>query len=236
MCKKRSKYLILLLLASLLISLIDCSCKAVENDLGLWAPVWITLPINKKVSSLLEISPRTQDNVTRFDQLFIRPALTYHLNDKLSLWQGYSWDPIFHPFRNEQRIWQQIQLNEDFKKYSLESRFRLEERFLEGISGFPIRGRYRLGGWIPLDKNKIWRLVLWDEVWFNFNSRQTGPQAGYDRNWLFAGINKKISKNVTLEGGYMFQYINNRSPEQDLLNHVILINLYITLPVITHHL
>ena len=227
MCKK-SKQLILLII--LLTFINSGPCKAVENDLGLWAPVWITLPVNKKVSSLLEISPRSQDNVTQFNQLFIRPALTYRLNDKLSLWQGYSWNPLFHPFRNDQRVWQQIQLNEDFGKYSLESRFRLEERFLEHIPGIPVRGRYRLGAWIPLDKNKIWKFVLWDEVWFNFNSRPNGPQAGYDRNWLFAGINKKISGNVNLEGGYMFQYINNQSPKQDLLNHVILVNLYITLP------
>ena len=227
---KNSKQLISLLLIILLIFISICPCKAVENDLGLWTPVFITLPINKKVSSSLEINPRTQDDVTRFDQLFIRPALSYRLSDKLSLWQGYSWNPIFHPFKNNQRIWQQIQLNEDFKKYSLESRFRLEERFLEGVSGIPVRGRYRLGAWIPLDKNKIWKFVLWDEIWFNFNSRPNGPQSGYDRNWLFAGINKKISENVNLEGGYMFQYINNRSPKQDLLNHVILVNLYITLP------
>ena len=224
---KVKKYLLLTLV---LISFNYLPCKAVENDLGLWTPTWITLPINKKVSSLLEISPRSQDNVTQFNQLFIRPALIYHLNDKLSLWQGYSWDPLFHPFKNEQRVWQQIQLNENFKKYSLESRFRLEERFIEDVSGSPVRGRYRLGAWIPLDKDKIWKFVLWDEVWFNFNSRQNGPQAGYDRNWLFAGINKKFSKAVTLEGGYMFQYVNNQSSKQDLLNHVILVNLYITLP------
>ena len=227
---KKSRQLISILLTMLLVFISNCPCKAIENDLGLWTPVWITLPINKKLSGSLEISPRSQDNVTQFNQLFIRPALTYHLNDKLSLWQGYSWNPLFHPFRNYQRIWQQIQLNEDFGKYSLESRFRLEERFLEHLSGIPVRGRYRLGAWIPLDKNKIWKFVLWDEIWFNFNSRPNGPQAGYDRNWLFAGINKKISENVNLEGGYMFQYINNRSPKQDLFNHVILVNLYITLP------
>ena len=229
MCKK-SKYLILVLLVILLISLTDCSCKAVENDLGLWTPVWITLPVNEKISTQLEISPRSQDNITRFDQLFIRPSVTYILNKHLSLTQGYSWNPIFHPFRNNQRIWQQVQLSNDLSKLRLENRFRLEERFLEGVSGSPIRGRYRLGAWIPIDKNKIWKFVLWDETFVNFNSRPHGPQGGFDRNWLFAGINKKISGNVNLEGGYMFQYINNRSPKQDLLNHVILVNLYITLP------
>ena len=226
------KQILILLVSISLSGLITIPAIAVENDLGLWAPIWVTLPVTKKIGTLLEISPRTQDNVTRFDQLFIRPAISYHLSDKLSVWQGYSWDPTFKPFNVEQRIWQQIQINEKFEHFNLESRFRLEERFINHISGVPVRGRYRLGYWIPIDKEKKWNFVLWDEVWFNFNSRPHGPQAGYDRNWLFAGINKKISDNVNLEGGYMFQYINSVSPKQDLLNHIILVNLYINLPQI----
>ena len=227
---KKSKQLISSLLIILLVFISSCPCKAVENDLGLWTPVFITLPINKKVSSQLEINPRLQDDVTKFNQLFIRPSLTYNLNKFLSFTQGYSWNPLFHPFKNNQRIWQQVQLSNDFSKLRFENRFRLEERFIEGVSGVPVRGRYRIGTWIPLDKEKKWTFVTWDEIFVNFNSRPNGPQAGYDRNWLFTGINKKISENVNLEGGYMFQYINNTSPAQDLLNHVILVNLYVTLP------
>ena len=224
---KINKYLLLIIL---LVFISSCPCKAVQNDLGLWTPVWITLPVNEKISTQLEISLRNQDNVTRFDQLFIRPSVTYLLNKHLSLTQGYSWNPIFHPFKNNQRIWEQVQLSNDFSKLRLENRFRLEERFIENVSGLPIRGRYRIGTWIPLDKEKKWTFVTWDEIFVNFNSRPGGPQGGFDRNWLFAGINKKISENVNLEGGYMFQYVNNKSPSKDFLNHVILINLYVTLP------
>lgn len=220
-------YLILILL---LINFSALKAIAVENDLGLWTPVWITLPINEKVSSLLEISPRNQDSVTRFDQLFIRPSVTYHLNEKWSFTQGYSWNPNFKPFTNESRIWEQVQLNNKFPGFNLENRIRLEEIFRKGVDGTPVRGRYRLGVWIPIDKKKLWQFVLWDEFWFYFNSISGGPSNGYDKNWLFAGINRKISENVSLEGGYMFQHINNMSPKSDLLNHVILVNLYVTLP------
>ncbi|MBI1858542.1 MAG: DUF2490 domain-containing protein, partial [Candidatus Melainabacteria bacterium] len=205
---------------------------AVENDLGLWTPLWITIPFNKRINALLEISPRNQDNVTKFDQLFIRPSVNYHLNKYLTLTQGYSWNPRFNPSINENRIWEQLQLNNHFSKFNLENRFRLEEIFTKGVGGHPVRGRYRLGTWIPIDKKKMWSFVLWDEFWFYFNSVSNGPSNGYDRNWLFAGLNRKISENVSLEGGYMFQHINNMSPKNDLLNHVILVNLYVTLPQI----
>ena len=82
---KKSKQLISLLLIILLVFISSCSCKAIENDLGLWTPVFITLPINKKVSNQLEINPRLQDNVTRFDQLFIRPSLDFFRNLKTGL-------------------------------------------------------------------------------------------------------------------------------------------------------
>ena len=224
---KIDKYLLLMIL---LILISSCPCKAVENDLGLWTPVLITLPLNEKFSSQLEINPRLQNNVTKFNQLFIRPSLTYSLNKFLSFTQGYSWNPEFNPFLNRSRIWEQVQLNNDFSKLRLENRFRLEEKFIEHVSGVPISGRYRIGAWIPIDKKGKWTFVTWDEIFVNFNSCPHGPQRGVDRNWLFAGINKKISDNVTLEGGYIFQYINNRSPGQDLLNHVILVNLYVTFP------
>ena len=215
---------------TLLVFISSCPCKAVGNDLGLWTPVWITLPINEKFSSQLEISPRLQDNVTKFRQLFIRPSLTYKLNKFFSFTQGYSWNPMFNPYWNRNIIWEQVQLSNDFPKLRFENRFRLEERFIKDIIGVPLRGRYRIGTWIPIDKEKKWTFVTWDEIFVNFNSSPQGPQGGFDRNWFFAGINKKVSENVNLEGGYMFQYINDRSPKQDLLNHVILVNLYITLP------
>ena len=224
------KLLIVQVVIFLLFVFFGQSVLAIENDLGLWTPVLITLPINKKFSSQLEINPRSQDNVTRFDQLFIRPSVTYYFNKYFSYTQGYSWNPKFNPYLNENRVWEQVRLENNFSKFKLENRFRLEEIFTKGVDGIPVRGRYRLGTWIPIDKEKKWSFVLWDEFWFYFDSASHGPSDGYDRNWLFAGINKKISANVSLEGGYMFQHINHNSPKPDLLNHVILVNLYITLP------
>lgn len=204
---------------------------SVEDDLGLWTPVWITQPINNKFSTLLEISPRFQGNITYFNQLFIRPAIEYKFSKNLSFWQGYSWNPRFHPnYKREQRIWQQLLLEKEFKKYTLQNRLRLEEHFMQDVSGVPIKLRYRTGASIPLDKKKLWRLVLWDEIWLNLGNHFNGPQSGFDRNWIFTGINKRITDNVSLEAGYQLEYINRTSPTQDLLNHVIVINTYFFLP------
>ncbi len=203
---------------------------AVDNDLSLWSSQWVSLPITSRIGTLFEVSTRTKDHITEWDQIYIRPAISYKLTNSLSVFQGYSWDPNFYPYVYENRVWQQVLHRKPFKNFTLENRARLEERFIKGVNGTAVRARYRLGAWVPLNKKKDWLFVLWDEFWVNLNSRPDGPQGGYDRNWLFAGINKKLSENVTLEGGYMFQEINKVAPTHDILNHVIVLNMYFTLP------
>ncbi len=82
----------------------------------------------------------------------------------------------------------------------------------------------------PLGNKKKWLLVISNELFLNLNSHFKGPQARIDQNKFFTGINKKISDNINLEGGYQLQYINQKGPQADKLNHIVLFNLYIPLP------
>lgn len=226
-------YLSIFFALVLILSFSVHSAFAVENDLGLWVPEWITLPVTDKWSATLETSPRFQfqNKNNKFDQFFIRPFISYKLKENLILSQGYSWNPKFDPkFNVENRIWEQVQHDKHFSRFFIRNRLRLEEVLTTGINGVGVRPRYLLGVWIPLDKEKKWTFVAWDEFWFWMNGRNHGPQGGFDRNWFFVGLNRKINKYISAEGGYNFQYINNVSPSQDKLNHVIQINFYVQLP------
>lgn len=202
-----------------------------QDDLGLWAPIYLQLPITEKVKGSFEVNPRIQKNITHISQLLVRPSVGYQLNKNLSLWQGYCWTTNYIPrFTREQRIWQQILHEKTFPRFTLINRLRLEERFLQDVEGLSLRGRYFLKGIYPIGKSKVWGLVLADELFVNLVSHFQGPQAGVDQNRLFAGISRKISENVRVETGYQLQYINLPKPTIDKLNHIILINLYVTLP------
>ncbi len=204
---------------------------AVENDLGLWAPIYLELPINKKVESRLEINTRLQDNVTALNQLVVRPSIGYNINDKLSLWAGHAWSTYYSDrFLREQRPWQQILLMNRFGKLLLVNRTRLEERFIQDVEGVSIRGRHSVKGIYSLGNKQMWELVLANELFVNLNSHFGGPQAGIDQNRFYTGIARVINKNVKVETGYQLQYINQPSPKMDRLNHAILISLFITLP------
>lgn len=204
---------------------------AVENDLGLWVPTYIYLPINNKFRTNLEINPRIQNNIGHINQLFIRPSIGYQLTDNLSVWQGYGWITNYIPrFVREERIWQQILYEKHFSKCKLINRLRLEERFIQDINGVPLRARYLLRFEVPFGETKKWVFITSDEPFINLDSHFAGPKAGVDQNRFFVGLNRKISDNVSIEGGYQMQYINLRSPSFDKLNHIILINMYFNLP------
>lgn len=228
------KRLLAVLTVSFLILLLITPAKvfAIDNDLGLWTPVYIKLPITEKIKSQLGINPRIQRHITHINQLLVRPSIGYQLTKELSVWQGYAWVTNYLPkFVSENRIWQQVLYEKELKnfpRWSFSNRLRLEERFIQDISGVPVRIRNMIKFKYALDKR--WSFLIYDEPFININSHFAGPQSGFDQNRFFVGLGKRITKDFNVEGGYLMQYINFTSPRHDRLNHNILINFYLTLP------
>ena len=213
---------------------------AVENDLGLWSAVNINAPITEKFQSKFQFSPRWVDNITDFNQFILHALLGYKFNKHFSFFQGYAWSTTYIPhFKREQRPYQELNFYHDVKKLSLEHRFRFEERFLQDIEGITLRGRYRLKGIYPLDKNRKWSLIAFDELFLNFNSHFGGPQRGIDQNRIYIGLNRRLNENVSLEGGYQLQQRFTSGPsnpyKQDLLNHFLVVYLNFSLPEMFHN-
>jgi hypothetical protein len=225
------KKLFFIFVITTVLTLFPGATYAVENDLGLWTPVYIKLPVTDRFISQLEINPRIQENVSDFNQLLVRSSVGYQLTKDLSVWQGYAWVTNYIPkFVNENRIWQQILYEKEIGRFILSNRSRLEERFIENIHGVPIRFRNMFRMQYALSRNKYWWFVIYDEPFINIGNHFNGPQSGIDQNRFFIGLNKKMSNNVSIEGGYLMQYLNLNAPSHDRLNHNILVNLYFNLP------
>lgn len=205
--------------------------RYIDDDLGLWINNNINLPITEKVQSRFQISPRWLDNITDFNQFILHSILGYKLNKNLSIWQGHAWSTTYIPhFRREQKIYQEVLLQNEFPKFNLENRIRLDERFIQDAGSFSFRPRYRLKATFPLTKNKLWSLVAFDEFFYNLTSSSNGPKSGVDQNRIYAGLHRKISDNVSVEGGYQLQYVNSNGPKVDKFNHFILLRFEVTLP------
>ena len=59
----------------------------------------------------------------------------------------------------------------------------------------------------------------------NLNRTPFGPYGGFDQHRLFVGINRRLTKQVNAEGGYMMNYVNRHGGTPDKINHIILLSL-----------
>ena len=54
----------------------------------------------------------------------------------------------------------------------------------------------------PVDAEKLWSIVAWNEIMFTLDDTQNGPAQGLDQNRVFAGVLRKLSNHAGLESGY----------------------------------
>lgn len=216
-----------------------------SQDFRLWSPVFLTMKLPSSFLAYMEVNPRFADldDGGHIDQLLLRPALGYQLTENVSIWQGYAWVGNFNQphtppqssFFEENRIYQQINYASKFESFRILSRFRLEERWIEHADGTALRFRMMVRGTYPLPIAPEWAAVVYDEIFVHLNTVGTaqgkGPEAGFDQNRFFVGINRTFSKYFNMDVGYQNQLINSRSlPDlANQMNHVILLNFYINL-------
>ena len=199
------------------------------HDFQLWSPVYLTYNYSDKIQGWYEVQPRFGDNVSQVNQLLLRTALGYRVTKFWSLWQGYAWTPSFVPrFISENRIYQQLLYLREFPTFKVMSRTRFEQRWIQNVPGTALRFRELLRGRFPLDHERIWGIIVQDEIFFNFNSPTNGPDAGLDQNRFFLGLNKRINQHVHVDGGYQLQTINTDEPGFiDDYNHILLMQVFL---------
>lgn len=213
-----------------------------NQDFRLWSPIFMTAKLPNSFLAHLEVQPRFADldEDGHIDQLLLRPAVGYQLTEHLSLWQGYAWvgnynqrhTPPQSPFFDESRIYQQVLYTRKFESFKIVSRTRLEERWIEHVDGTAVRFRTMLRGQYPLPMVPEWALVAADEIFIHLNTvGSRGPEAGFDQNRVFVGINRTFSKYFNMDIGYQNQLLNSRSIPNlaNQMNHVILFQFFINI-------
>lgn len=200
-----------------------------ESESNVWFMSLSRFRFDKRIQGFLDIQPRTAiDSETEgadgeVRQLLTRGAIGYDLTDKITLFQGYALIANYEPTRIEHRSFQELLIRNKFSESSLTHRIRFEQRFLENISGVSLRGRYFLRFMKPITEK--FSFVSNEEAFFHLNDRSGGPQAGFDQNRFFLGLNHKIGDQVSVDFGYQNQYIERRGSSTDSLNHIIFFGL-----------
>ncbi|MBX9878443.1 MAG: DUF2490 domain-containing protein [Candidatus Obscuribacterales bacterium] len=225
----------ILLLAQLPLCDLTASPAAaqVEKDWGLWSPIYFNAPIRKRWWGYLELNPRINNNVQRFDQLLVRPAIGFRFLRNGYVYNGFCWISNYNiPGRipaNEYRIFQQALFNNEWNtrvgKFVITNRTRLEERLSDFVNGCAIRARHQVRGTYTIGKTN-WYLAGSNELFINLNSLQTDIKSGFDQNRLYAGVGRNISKHTSVELGYQWQYVNRIDPVDDLGRSSVMVQIF----------
>ena len=181
----------------------------------------------------LDVQPRFTDDADGLKQTLVRPGLGYAFTDNAVGWMGYAWvrtEQNGSGHSQEHRIWQQLTWSPDIGRFSLASRTRLEQRFLDTGDNVGWRFRQFVKVALPIAAKSRLFLAAYNEAFFDLNDTDWGQRAGFSQNRLFVGLGWKFDSparegSLSVEVGYLNQFIHNQS-KTDRINHILSINLF----------
>jgi len=171
---------------------------------------------------------------------FLRGGITYIPNPKISFVGGYAhlWlaprNPDWSTYSDENRIYQQFQMNTKSGNVSIVQRLRNEQRWQEkivndqetGKNRFSDRVRYLISVTIPVFKKKTApSLVLSDELLIQFGKEIVYNT--FDQNRFFVGIKQAINPKLSFDFGYMNVYQQRITGYQYDMNHTLRLFFYL---------
>jgi hypothetical protein len=206
-----------------------------RDDGGLWL-MWLGqgrfAPRDEPLGALrwwLDVQPRWLGDGDRYDTTLLRPGLGWALDERVTAWAGYAWiqvDPVgVAPF-DENRVWQQVTWNVPVEGFTLLSRTRLEQRFIEGSGDTGWRFRQFVKATLPLSPDGDVFASAYDEIFHDIDDTAWGQRQGLRQNRAFAGLGWRFDpeRNWSLEVGYLNQWLDR--PGEDAMNHILSINVF----------
>lgn len=200
---------------------------AAEEDGRLWVTAAISVSVTDRLTVSLDLQDRFSDDISELERDLIRPSVRYRWQPWLATSLGYDAHFIESPgpgSQIEQRAWQQVSTPFGTEAVVVTPRVRLEERFIEDVSGVAWRARFGAFVKVPVGADAAWSLLASDEVFVGLNSRHDGPDDGFDQNRAFIGVGRVVGDHLGIEVGYMNQWIE-RHAVPDLMNHTLVLTL-----------
>jgi intein/homing endonuclease len=190
-----------------------------KTETGNWFIYFGNQKINKNINWHNEIQHRNYNFIGDFNQLILRTGIGFNLtedNNNLLLGYGYINTEKYLSNSdqkvnvNEHRIFQQFISKQNFGRFFVQHRYRVEERFLK--NDFQLRLRYFLGINIPLNKKTLEKntiyLSSYNEIFIN------SEKPLFDRNRLYGALGYFIHKNLKMEVGFMSQSLEDSNRNQ----------------------
>jgi len=193
----------------------------------------------------LEGQARLHGPVERTQQLFVRPAVNYHLRSNIFVTAGYviirngSYGDFPAPgILFENRVYQQAIVRHRIRNLNAEHRWRMEQRWIgaprerPGTARYQQRYRQQLRVTTPLNfaakPSNPWYWAFSDEILIHVGSNYGSSR--FDQNRAYAGIGYEFGVKGKLEFGYLNQYVYHRSGRSLENSHTLMVSWLSAMP------
>lgn len=202
-----------------IICLLPLQMAAQESQTGNWMMYFGNQKLSDRWNWHNEIQYRNYNFAGDLEQLLLRTGIGYNLSaNNNNLLLGYAYihgEPYVAGTDektnvNEHRIFQQLISRQQFGRFYLQHRYRIEERFIE--EDFKMRFRYFLGLNIPFNKKEMVSKALYLSLYNEIFIQPKSPV--FDRDRVYGAIGYVFSSNLKVEAGLMVQLLENSDRAQ----------------------
>jgi Protein of unknown function (DUF2490) len=198
-----------------LLLLLSHSVFSQQKDFGSWNVINTKLTLSSKWGLFNELQLRSQSFYNHHYYYEIKGGISYSVNKNFSFLVGagkyitYTDGGNFKSpiTANEYRLWEQLTMNQYLERLKFEHRYRVEQRWFK--TGYRNRFRYRLNVAVPINNKKMQPKTFYISAFNEIFLTNRAPY--FERNRFFAGAGYQLSKNFTIQPGYVYQldYRNN---------------------------
>ncbi len=206
-----------------------------ENDLGAWTIFSTTDAFRSDEGTTrwhywFDAQARYFDLGSGTNQWLARPAIGYRLDGNMKVWLGYARFRSRNRAGNvgyESRYWQQLDWTAGlWLGGNVSMRARLEQRDVSAGDDLGVVLRFMTKYVRPM--NDSTDLIVALEPFVDLVDTDWGGDAGLGQNRTFIGVGWRLGDGMSLETGYMNQYLwVDRAP--DRMNHLGIVNFKVRL-------
>lgn len=222
----------------------SCFSQKTVQDQRVWFSYLGQYKVSEKWGMHVEGLLRMDNELSQNLQNAFRVGGIYYLSSKESITAGYAlvhtYSPSLDKFGVENRLWEQYQVINKWKKNTMMHRLRLEQRWVEQLAtnstAYQNRFRYLNRNLFHIrslnsGKNEIYA-VLQDEIFITLGENKINSKF-MDQNRFLVGLGFNYHNNTRFELGYMNQFVTSGSGN-DAMNHVVSFSVFHNLNFYKH--
>lgn len=200
----------------------DSRFERLDNQL--WNETQFVFPLVKKkdadgesvdkLSFFLQTNLRIGRNVSNFTTRRVGFGFDYRLNKYVSFTPSYvyinSQSPVNREKQYETRVRLAVNLEKEWKRFSLDDRNLIERRFRNSSDDDTVRYRNRLRLRVPIKRGgkELFVPFAWNEIYYDFRAGE------FSRNQFALGATRQINKNLTAELFYLRRANRSETPRR----------------------